>query len=228
MLKNLKSLFIIEEEGAKKADEPSPDKEKNSAQAEKRSPSREKQADPAPARSSGQITEKFTGILLKAMERANLDEFDYLEFKNALNNLKKVEVDEAKRYRSAYALAQTMGTTPEHLIETAQHYENALAAEEKAFEDALAGQIQNQVGNRLEKLQAIEQAIADKEARIQQLQEEVKQHRQDIEATQQEVDSAKAKMEATQSDFVASYENLVRQIRTDVENIRKYLTAKGS
>jgi chromosome segregation ATPase len=224
MLKNLKSLFIIEEEPPKKsaaAKQPDEKRPSSPPQASSQRPA------PTPGR-PGRVTQQFTEILLKAMDRANLDKFDYLEFKNALNNLKKVEVDEGKRYRSAYALAQTMGATPEQLIETAEHYEAALSDEEKAFEKALAGQMERQVSSRVEKLSAIEQAIAEKEARIQQLQKEVEQHRQDITATQQEVDAAKAKMTATKQDFMASYQNLVRQIRTDVENIRKYLTGQGS
>jgi flagellar biosynthesis chaperone FliJ len=227
MLKNLKSLFIVEEEGPTK----------KPAAAEKGKPVSEAKKSPAPAptpanRSAparpGRISEQFTGVLLKAMERANLEGFDYLEFKNALNNLKKVEADEGKRYRSAYALAQTMGTTPEQLIDTAEHYVAALAAEEKAFEEALAGQMQSQVGNRIAQVEAVEKAIQEKEARIRQLQKEVEQHRKDISATQAEVDSAKAKMETTKRDFVASYDNLVRQIQGDVENIKKHLTGEGS
>jgi chromosome segregation ATPase len=226
MLKNLKSLFIIEEEPRQKAAAAEQPGDKPADTAKKgvpRQPSPRPQAD-----RSGQVTQEFTEVLLQAMDRANLDKFDYLEFKNALNNLKKVEVDEGKRYRSAYALAQTMGATPEQLIETAEHYQAALATEEKAFESALAGQMERRVSSRVEKLSAIEKAIADKEARMQQLQKEVEQHRQDIAATQQEVDAAKAKMDATKQDFMASYQNLVRQIRTDVENIRKYLTGQGS
>lgn len=228
MLKNLKSLFIIEEESPKKPAKPAQGKDADSGKGKPAAASEKKAPTPTSRPAAGKVTEKFTGVLLKAMERANLDKFDYLEFKNALNNLKKVEVDESKRYRSAYALAQTMGATPEQLIKTAEHYEAALSAEEKAFGQALAGQMERQVSSRLEQLEAVEKAIAEKEARIQQLQREVEEHRKDIAATQQEVDSAKAKMQATQRDFMASYENLVRQIRTDVENIRKYLTGQGS
>lgn len=228
MLKNLKSLFIIEEEGPKKETESAPaGKGKPAAGPRSASPPPAADGDGGSPR-SGQVSQEFTGVLLKAMERANLEGFDYLEFKNALNNLKKVEADESKRYRSAYALAQTMGTTPAQLIQTAEHYLAALHAEEKAFEEALAGQMQSQVGNRMEQVAAVEKAIQDKEARIQQLQKEVEQHRQDIAATQAEVNSAKAKMEDTKRDFIASHDNLVRQIQGDVENIKKHLTGAGS
>ena len=77
MLKNLKSLFIIEEDA----------KSKTSTEAKAEKP--KEAAKPAATtetskREPGKIRPKFTDILLKAMDQANLDGFDYLEYKKSL------------------------------------------------------------------------------------------------------------------------------------------------
>ena len=74
------------------------------------------------------------------MEKANIEGFDYLEYKQSLKSLAKMPMDERTRFQSAYAMAQTMGASVGHLIKTAQHYIDILAAEEKKFETALANQ----------------------------------------------------------------------------------------
>ena len=137
MLKNLKSLFFIEEEDPKKT---ATAKKKQVAAPKS---TRQKAKDPSPAISPspeghpGKITGKFVDILFKAMEKNNIDGFDYLEYKQSLNSLKKMPMDEATRYQSAFAMAQTMGANPQMLATTAQHYIDVLRKEEEAFENAL-------------------------------------------------------------------------------------------
>ena len=130
MLKNLKSLFIVEEQNApeKPAEDPKPTVTPSPKIAESR------EGDP------GKITQKFIEVLFKAMESNNLDGFDYLEFKQSLQSLSKMPMDEATRFRSAFAMAETMGATTQQLLSSANHYIDVLKSEETKFEKALANQ----------------------------------------------------------------------------------------
>ncbi|MEN0051263.1 MAG: hypothetical protein AAF806_29635, partial [Bacteroidota bacterium] len=117
MLKNLKSLFIVEEEEASKdnaskvtSSKPKPQTIPNDAPVIQESQEGKK----------GKVSSKFTEVLLGSMEKADLEGFDYLEYKKSLQSLAKMPMDEATRYKSAYAMAQTMGVSPDKLVQTAQ------------------------------------------------------------------------------------------------------------
>jgi hypothetical protein len=222
MLKNLKSLFIIEEEGKASAAKAPAGKGEKSTPAN--APAAKPASDtPAAAARPGRITSKFTDILLGAMDKANLDGFDYLEYKKSLQSLQKMNMDEATAYQSAFAMASTMGATPAKLVETAGHYLEILQAEEKKFQAALAKQQEGKVGAQRQEQQELRKLIQDKEARIKQLEAEIKRHQEKLGKLDQTIASAATKIENTKNDFIASYDNLVRQIDADREKMKKYL-----
>ena len=223
MLKNLKSLFIIEDEEAKKpvkgkqTASKQPKKEVSAAKTTTSSVSTP--STPSP----GKVSSKFINILLKAMDNNNLDGFDYLEFKQSLKSLEKMPMDDATRYQSAFAMAQTLGATPQKLMDTAQHYLTVLANEEKKFEQALVAQRHKQIGSKESQIKKLEEVVASKAAKIKQLTQEIEEHQKKANSLKKEIGGAVVKVESTKNDFIASYEKLIGQITEDVENMKKYL-----
>lgn len=223
MLKNLKSLFIVEDEEPKKpvkgkkqaADQP----KKQTSSAQSTASSTSTPATPSP----GKVSSKFVNILLKAMDSNNLEGFDYLEFKQSLKSLEKMPMDDATRYQSAFAMAQTMGATPQKLMDTAKHYLNILAKEEQKFEEALAAQRQKQIGSKESQIKKLEEVVANKAAQIKQLTKEIEEHQKQANSLKKEIGGAVVKVESTKNDFIASYEKLIAQINADVENMKQYL-----
>lgn len=219
MLKNLKSIFIVEEPSSQAAP----------AAKAKPAPAAAKPA-PAPAAPTpvgdtqpGKITPKFTDILLAAMEKVNIEGFDYLEYKKSLQSLQKMNMDEATAFQSAYVMAQTMGTTPAHLAQTAGHYLQALKSEEEKFNQALVSQREARVGAKLEEQKQLQAGIKDKSERIRQLQAEIAQHQASLTQLDSEIQQATHTIEQTKNDFFASYQNLMGQIQADVEKMQRYL-----
>ena len=142
--KNIKNIFIVEDEELVKS---SKSKSKSTKKPTTTVPS---SVDTSPIQESaagapGKVTSKFVNVLLAAMEQANLEGFDYLEYKQSLNSLAKMPMDEKTRFQSAYAMAQTMGAQPQKLIDSATHYVNVLKKEEVKFEKALEGQINEKI-----------------------------------------------------------------------------------
>ncbi|MEM1323989.1 MAG: hypothetical protein AAGG75_27255, partial [Bacteroidota bacterium] len=215
MFKKLKSYFIVEDEefvkqSQKKSTEPEADqppvsKEEVEAISSQITPS-------SSQASAGKVSTKFTDILLKAIEKNNIEGFDYLEFKQALQNLKKMPMDEQTRFQSAFAMAQTMNITPARLIETANFYLGILKEEEQKFANALSNQRGKQVGDKEQKLIALNETIQDKARKIELLGKEIEQHQQQMVKLKEEIDGASLKVETTKNNFVASYESLVAQI----------------
>lgn len=220
MFKNIKSLFIIEEEEPTAKKEPAKPKEK-------KSPGKPTAASPAIQQSGkgdpGKVTTRFTNVLLKAMEQNNLDGFDYLEYKQSLNSLKKMPMDESTRYQSAFAMAQTMGATPAALLQTGEHYIDVLKKEERKFEQALNSQKAKQIGSKEQAMKKLDETIKAKAEQIKKLTQEIEAHQKEKNQLQKDIQNSMVKVESTKNNFIASYNNLVKQIHEDLENIKKYL-----
>lgn len=225
VFKNIKSLFVVEDEELIKSE--------TGKATSKKAPSKSAST-PKPAADSpimpqsksgepGKVTSKFMDVLLRAMEGANLEGFDYLEFKKSLQSLSKMPMDEATRYKSAFAMAQTMGVSPQKLIDSATHYINVLKKEEDKFEKALAGQQNQQIGNKQQQIQQMDNLVKQKADQIKKLTKEIEQHQAQSEKLKKEIQQRTVKIETTKNDFIASFNALVAQIHGDVENMKQYL-----
>ncbi len=219
----LKSWFVIEEESsAKGTSKNKPKAKKESTTSAKSAP--KKATNPTTATSEpGKVTTKFMEILLAAMDKKNLDGFDYLEFKQSLKSLEKMPMDEATRYQSAFAMAKTMGATPEQLVKTASHYINVLKSEEQKFGQALVAQRSKQVGGRESQIKQLETGIQQKAEHIKKLTAEIEKDQKTLEKIKSEISGAVVKVETTKNNFIASFNSLVAQIQKDIDNMQKYL-----
>lgn len=234
MLKKLKSLFIVVDEN-----ESSGEKKANSTEQSKAAKVKEKPISKAPktakasipksaktaqSTNSGKADPKFVEVLLKAIEANNLDGFDYLEFKQSLQNLSNVQMDEKTRYQSAFAMAKTMGATPSKLVNSAQHYINVLKKEEAKFSEALQNQRKKQVHDRENGIKQKESLIVEKQKKIEQLQKEIEADTKSLEADRSAINQSLAKVETTKNGFVNAYIGVLGQIKGDIEKMNNYIT----
>ncbi len=221
MFKNLKSLFIEEvDDGSKKGQPEKPTSQGKSVKGKaEKQPTTKTDAKP----SSGKASAKFMEILFKAMEDNNLDGFDYLEFKQSLKSLEKMPMDEQTRFKSAFAMAQTMNASPDGLIQTANHYLNVLKKEETKFGEALANQRTKQIGDKEQQLKEFGTEVQNKTAQIKKLTLEIEKLQKAIDRIKQDLAKASVKVESTKNDFEASYDIVVSQITKDIENMKRFL-----
>ena len=100
MFDKLKRIFIIEEEdsGKQKPKETTPSAPANQTSSSSSSP---KSSSTFTSSKVGTPKEKFTNILFGAIEANDLEGFDYLEYKESLQSLAKMNMDEETRYKSA-------------------------------------------------------------------------------------------------------------------------------
>ncbi len=229
MFDKIKSLFIIEEEDATKSKKSPPVASPKNAptpksKATKSTPSNNPPQSQQTTAPKGKVNEKFVNILFGAMEKNNLDGFDYMEYKQSLRSLQKMgNMDEPTMYKSAFAMAQTMGATADQLINTAGHYVKILQQEQGKFGEALANQRTKQIGGKEQAIKNAEAGIAQKKKQIEQLQKEIEATQKQVEAAKQEISGARTKVETTRQNFEVTYNKIVSQIMADVENMKKYL-----
>jgi len=228
MFKKLKSLFILEDDDAtKKAAQKGQEqlKKTEKAPAEPTVSAHDITVDvanttPPP---SGKPNAKFVDILLKAVEKDNLEGFDYLEYKSSLQSLSGMDMDDATRYKSALAMAKTMGATPSKLISTAEHYLKTLDTEKRKFQEALKGQKAKQITGKETSIKKAAETIAKKKQRILDLQKEIEADTQKMEKMKAGINSAVSKVQSTSDNFHYAYSVVTGQIHNDIENMKAYL-----
>lgn len=226
MLKKLKSLFIVEENDGKTQDDLANDQDK--IQTAPEPDTSEQLADvpetqPQVNSGDGRPDSKFVNVLLKAIDAADLDGFDYLEYKQSLQSLSKMDMDEKTRYQSAFAMAKTMGATPKSMVSSAQHYLKVLDDEQSKFNIALEAQREKQVGSRQAQLADLETSISQKKKKIQELSAQIEAHQQELGRKQNAITEARTKVEHTNRQFHLAYQSVSAQIRRDLERIKSYL-----
>lgn len=227
MLKKIKSLFIIEDESQDSNADASYSAQKDpEGRAETKSESTAPVEKPVfdednPAEDN--VDEKFINKLLGAIEENNIEGFDYLEYKQALQNLENVEMDEETRFKSALAVAKTMGANRTVLISSANHYLKVLEKEEKKFLEAFRHQLEKQVNRRHTEIENIQKAIESKKAQIKQIEEEIIKYTEKLDQAKAGVEGAMAKVESAKTGFYSAFHIVSEQIKDDLKKIKAHL-----
>jgi hypothetical protein len=219
-LKNLKSLFIVTDEKEETKEET---KEEISAPVA--------QTKPTPVvtpqnTDSGSFEDRIAESLFAALEKNNLEGFDYFEFKNSLKAMADMPLDEPTRFRSAFATASTMGLTVEKLLQTADHYLKVLGNEHNNFMGTVSAQRNTNVHDKEAEAEGLNKAIQEKSEQIKQLTEEIQQHQADIQKMRENMAQAKARIEQTEANFNRTYTSVITQMTDDIDKIKKYLGPK--
>ena len=226
MLKKLKSLFVVEDETAKAAESAKSKSAPAKSAAGKSTgkvpePTIKVDTTPIP-KGEGKPDEKFINRLLQALEEANLEGFDYLEYKQSLQSIDDMNMDEATMYKSSLAMAKTMGGTPEKLISSAQHYISVLQKEEKKFQDALSNQQQRVVSGRQDTIAKMEASINTKQKRIEELKAEIVKEKESLAQTKKAAENDASKIHLTKTGFYAAYHIVVDQIKADLVKMKQH------
>jgi chromosome segregation ATPase len=219
-LKKFKNVFIVEDENTSTANSATP---ANATQ----TPAQSQATPPTPAAESarnGSVSDKFVEILATALEKNNQEGFDYFEFRQSLKNLAKMQMDEATKYKSAYALAQTMGADVGKLSESAKYYLGVLENERSKFGEAHAQQRAKLIGNREDEIKQLEMQIQQKTEQIQQLTRDIEDHRKRGELLRSEINESTVKIETTKADFETTFQSVTAQIEQDIAKIQQHLT----
>ena len=169
------------------------------------------------------LDEKSVEFISNAIEKANLPGFDYLEFRVAVDNLKKMNLDEAIAYKSAFSTAATMGLTKEKLLETAAHYKAIVLKEKEQFDKASTKQQDIKVGANLEQINTLKKSVTDNELKIKELQSQIDVAKTKMRELDFEREGAAAKIEDAKTKYLFTHQSITNQMEQDMTNMQKYL-----
>ena len=134
-----------------------------------------------------------------------------------------MDMDEPTRYKSAFAMAKTMGVTKTSLVKSASHYISILKNEEAKFDDALQNQRSKQISDREQLMKKTEQNIAEKQKQIEQLTKDIEQEKASLEKLKSQINQSAAKVEATKERFEHAYHTVIDQIKYDLKMMQDQL-----
>lgn len=166
-----------------------------------------------------ELDSKMTNALLKAIKENFVDQFDYLRFKQSVQNMMDMGIDEATSIKSAFATASTMGLTKDKLIKTGGHYKRVLDKERREFAVALQNQMKAKIDDKRIEAQKLQKRIAEYKAKIEKMEDEMRLYQDKIDNVEGHVAKAEAKINETRDRFNAVYETLSSRIDDDLAKL---------
>lgn len=171
----------------------------------------------------GVVNEEMIEFLAKAIEEANLDGFDYLEFRNALAAMASAPLSEQQKYAAVFVTASTMGLTKQTLLDSIDHYQSILNTKRDEFQVQVAQMTAQEVTRR-------EELKAQKESEITSLSEQIREIQAAISAKQQEsleidmeLGQHKLNIQRTAASFGATYDLVSGKLQGDRQKIEAYI-----
>jgi len=165
----------------------------------------------------------FINIMTAALEKSNLPGFDYLEFKQSMAALEKMNMDKATAIKSAFATASTVGLTKEKLLQTADHYRNILNEQKSEFDDALQNQVRLKVEGKKQEVASLRKKIAEHKAAIEKLESEIHKSQKTIDSSDKDIQVEEDKIAKTKGSFETVYKSILQIISTDMESFNQHL-----
>lgn len=169
------------------------------------------------------LDEKSVTFLAKALERANLPGFDYIEFKQSLHALQAMNMEEETSFKSAFATASTVGLTKDKLLKTAEHYKNILTQEKTQFDAAMRKQIEQRVNSKAGEVERLKKQVEEYRRKIDELEEKIRRSQDTIDNADSHIQEAKERIMNTKEGFETTHQSVMNQIEIDIDNIRRYL-----
>jgi chromosome segregation ATPase len=179
---------------------------------------------PPPVQVDDSTSGPFLAQLEEALEKANLpSQQDYLDFAKALKNMANLPMDEATKYRAAFATLQSFGCELAQLLDSFDYYNGIIDGERDKFEEALRARVNETVGDKESQVKKLTGENQEDSAEIEKLTARITANQQEITRLQNELADISAKLKRQENGFLAAFTMLKQRLQTDAGKIRSYL-----
>jgi hypothetical protein len=172
---------------------------------------------------SGKPDQALIDTLAQALEKANLEGFDYFEFAKVLDNLAATLPSEQMRYQTAFASSAVMGANKQKLLDTAEHYLSVLAGEAEQFSKMVSEQTKINVTDKEDSILVLDANIKEKADLITKLTQEINEQTATKTAILNEAAQNRINIEKVQNDFAACLKLFIDKINADKAKINQYI-----
>lgn len=166
---------------------------------------------------------EYTKILVDALENKaeKATGFDYYKFKKSVTAMGS-SGDEKADFVKAYAVLHTCGAEKTKIISTADDYLKVLDGEREEFEGGLKASMED-IECVSAKAKEADAAIASRREQLAKLTLDIESLTKSRAAMLDQAEADKARIQTKGTAFISAYDDLVLEIKKDIEKITRYL-----
>lgn len=165
---------------------------------------------------NGVADDKFVKMLEGVISDNNIPGLDYFEFKQAVDNMKSLPIDESTKFLTVYSILLGQGCTKEVLLNSIDKYVSLINKEHETFNNELSETFKEKVESKKTKIEQSQQKIVE-------LSNQIKELNDFIITGTQEVQQEEMKLRLAEANFKQSVEKVVSVLTTDKEKITNYI-----
>lgn len=165
---------------------------------------------------TGVADEKFVDMLKKVIEDNNIPGQDYFEYKQSLDALASLPLDERTKFITIYATFKLQGCTKDVLLSSIDKYILVVQNEETNFNTQLSEERNANVTSKTGQ-------IEDAKTKLEELNKQIAETNTFIITASQEVQNAELKLQMTENSFKKSVEKVVGMLQADKDKINVYI-----
>lgn len=171
----------------------------------------------------GGVNEEMAGMLMAAIEEANLPGFDYLEFRDAVNKMANTGMTESNKFLAIFTTASSMGLTRETLLASIDHYVSVINEKREGFMAHVADLMATEVDGRHEQAAKLDEEIASAAEEIAALNQKIQESQHAKINLQNEANTEKMNIENTRASFEATFNMVLNKLESDRTSIMNYI-----
>lgn len=165
---------------------------------------------------TGVPDEKFVEMLEKVITENNVPGLDYVELKQALDNMRALALDEPTKFVTVFSILSAQGCTKESLLSSIDKYSGLIIKEQEGFQAELTETFNEKVESKRKKIQESQEKVVELSNKIKELNDFI------ITATQ-EAQQEEMKLRLTEANFNQSIQKVLSVLNSDKEKITNYI-----
>ena len=177
------------------------------------------------AAGTANVDRKFVQHFVELLEKANLPGPDYFEYKQALQSMEGLGLQEEKQFQAAWASFKAMGGAKETTLlkSSADQYLAILDKDRASFLKDVEKAINDRVGSLQQEQKKLEENNAAFTQQIADLQKKIDENKNRLGQIAGDITEQSAKINVNKESFELTYKSFVDQINSDLNKINQYL-----
>jgi len=164
----------------------------------------------------GVADNKFIDLLEGIIEQNNQPGQDYFEFKQAVENMNSLPMDEKTKFQTVYTVLSLQGCNKNILITSLDKYIQIIQGEKNSFDAEMKSEYNSKVQSKLAKAEESKKELENLTKRLSEL-------NGSILALSQEAQAEEMKIRATEANFKASADVIISEMISDKDKINNFI-----
>ncbi len=172
---------------------------------------------------TGTVDKKFTEHFEQLLKEANIPGPDYFEFKQAMNNMSGMPLDEPTKFKVAYASLSPQGLTKEKITASLDTYIKLLQEDKINFDNEIKEKQASEIQTRDEQISSYAALNESATKEIVALTEKINANNVEINRLKSEQFNTQNKLSTSSNNYNTSYSVFLNDLNADVTKITNYI-----